>query len=336
MPVKDNISPGLQKAAILLMAIGEQEAAEIMKHMEPREVQKLGSAMSRLKNIGKDEVDAVINNFVDTVERQASIGHQSDEYVRAVIAKALGEEKGEAITDRILSHSTVSGLEQLKWLDNRTIAGILANEHRQIVSIVLSYLEADQAAGVLGHFPEDARHEIIMRIATLDAVHPSAIEELNRIMETQFATDKFAPSSSYGGVKTAADVLNFLDLSSLEAIVNKIKEMEPELGAQLEDLMFVFEDLLTIDDRGIQALMREISTDSLVFALKGTSEEIRQKIYSNMSKRAAEMLREDLEAKGPVKVSEVETAQKEIIAVARRLADSGEISLGGKGGEEYV
>ncbi len=336
MPVKDNISPGLQKAAILLMAIGEQEAAEIMKHMEPREVQKLGSAMSRLRNIAKEEVDSVINSFVDTVERQASIGHQSDEYVRSVIAKALGEEKGEAITDRILSHSTVSGLEQLKWLDARTVAGILANEHRQIVAIVLSYLESDQAAGVLAHFPDDARHEVIMRIATLDAVHPAAIEELNRIMETQFATDKFAPASSYGGLKTAADVLNYLDVSSLEAIIAKIKEMEPDLGAQLEDLMFVFEDLMDVDDRGIQALMREISTDALVIALKGTSDGIKQKIFANMSKRAAEMLREDLEAKGPVKVSEVELAQKEIIAVARRLAESGEISLGGKGGEEYV
>ncbi|KAF0193044.1 MAG: flagellar motor switch protein FliG [Gammaproteobacteria bacterium] len=336
MPVKDNISPGLQKAAILLMAIGEQEAAEIMKHMEPREVQKLGSAMSRLRNIAKEEVDSVINSFVDTVERQASIGHQSDEYVRSVIAKALGEEKAEAITDRILSHSTVSGLEQLKWLDARTVAGILANEHRQIVAIVLSYLESDQAAGVLAHFPDDARHEVIMRIATLDAVHPAAIEELNRIMETQFATDKFAPASSYGGLKTAADVLNYLDVSSLEAIIAKIKEMEPDLGAQLEDLMFVFEDLMEVDDRGIQALMREVSTDALVIALKGTSDGIKQKIFANMSKRAAEMLREDLEAKGPVKVSEVELAQKEIISVARRLAESGEISLGGKGGEEYV
>lgn len=336
MPAKDNISPGLHKAAVLLMALGEQEAAEILKHMEPKEVQKLGVAMSRLKNIAREEVDAVISSFVETVERQAPIGHKSDEYVRAVIAKALGEEKAEAITDRILSHSMVSGLEQLKWLDAKTIAGMLANEHRQIVAIVLSYLEADQAAGVLAHFPDDVRHEIVLRIATLDSVHPIAIEELNRIMETQFATDKFAAASSYGGLKTAANVLNFLDMSTEEAIINKIKEMEPELGAQLEDLMFVFEDLLEIDDRGIQALLREVSTDSLVIALKGTSDGIRNKIYANMSKRASEMLREDLEAKGPVKVSEVELAQKEIISVARRLAESGEISLGGKGGEEYI
>ena len=336
MPAKENLSPGLQKAAILLMAIGEHEAAEILKHMQPREVQKLGAAMAQLRNIPREEVDKVVESFVATVETQTSIGVGSNEYIRNIISKALGAERAEAITDRILSQSTVSGLEQLKWLDARTVAGILANEHRQIVAIVLSYLESEQAAEVLQNFPEDTRHEIVVRIAMLDAVHPSALKELNKMMESQFATDKFAPSSSLGGLKRAADMLNLLDVSTEEEIINKIKEMEPELGGELEDLMFVFEDLLEVDNRGVQALLREVSTDSLVVALKGASDEIKQKIYGNMSKRAAEMLQEDLEAKGPVRVSEVELAQKEIIAVARRLAESGEISLGGKGGEEYV
>jgi flagellar motor switch protein FliG len=252
-----------------------------------------------------------------------------------VLVKALGEDKANSVIDRILMGGSTRGLEQLKWLDGRTIAEMIRLEHPQIIAIVLSYLDADQAAQVLEELPERIRHDIIMRIATMEGVQPAALQELDEIMERQFAGKQRLKSSSLGGPHAAASILNFLDSSAEGAIMNQIGDLDGELSQRIQDLMFVFDDLREVDDRGIQLLLREVTTDSLVVALKGADIGLRDKIVKNLSKRAGEMLLDDLEAKGPVRISEVETAQMEILAIAKRLADDGQLALGGAG-EEYV
>lgn len=329
-------SNGVTKAAILLMALGEQAASQVLKHMEPKEVQAVGSAMASLKNVSKDQVSTVLTDFCRILDKQTGLGLGTDEYIRNVLVQALGEDKAGNMIDRILRGANTKGLETLKWMDPRAVAEIIRLEHPQIMAIVLSYLEADQAAEVLSFFPERVRVDVVMRIATIDGVQPTALAELNEIMEKQFSGNTNVKTSTVGGIKAAADILNFID-SSIEAeIMDTVKELDADLGQQIQDLMFVFDNLNEVSDRDIQTILREISSDSLVLALKGADEPLKEKIFKNMSKRASEMLRDDLEAKGPVRLSDVETAQKEILAVARRLAESGDISLGGSGGDEYI
>jgi flagellar motor switch protein FliG len=329
---------GVDRAAILLLTLGEGAAAEVLKHMAPKEVQKIGAAMAALTNVSKEQVNGVLDNFSKEVENQTSLGVGSDEYIRKMLVQALGQDKAGNIIDRILLGGNSKGLESLKWMDPRAVAELIRLEHPQIISIIMSYLDSDQASDVIGFLPEKVRIDVIQRIATLDGIQPSALQELNEIMEKQFSGQNASnvKSSSVGGLKAAANILNLTDATRQAEIIAKIKEGDEKLAQQIEDLMFVFEDLIEIDDRGFQALLREISSDSLIVALKGASEGIKEKIFKNMSKRAAEMLRDDLEVRGPVKVSEVETAQKEILGVARRLSESGEIVLGGKGGEQYM
>jgi flagellar motor switch protein FliG len=336
----DNASkiPGVERAAILLLSLGEQAAAEVLKHMAPKEVQKIGAAMAAMTNVSRDQVGSVLENFTKEVENQTAIGVGSDEYIRKVLVSALGQDKAGGVIDRILLGGNSKGLEALKWMDPRAVAELIRLEHPQIISIILSYLDSDQAAEIVVHLPDRVRVDVIQRIAALDGIQPSALQELNEIMEKQFSGTNTSnvKSSSVGGVKAAANILNLTETSKQADIIAKIKEGDEKLAQQIEDLMFVFEDLVEIDDRGIQALLREISSESLIVALKGADETMKEKIFKNMSKRAAEMLRDDLEVRGPVKLSDVEGAQKEILGVARRLAEAGEIALGGKGGEQYV
>ena len=336
MAEAERIGKGVERAAILLMALGEQAAASVLKHMSPKEVQRVGSAMAMLSNISTSQVQAVMSDFITTAESQTALGIGSEEYIRSVMVSALGEEKAGSLIDRILTGATSKGLEALKWMDPRAVSEVIRLEHPQIVAIVLSYLESDQSAQVLSMLPERMRSDILMRIASLDGIHPSALRELDEILEKQFMGNENVKSSTVGGTRAAANILNFIDASKGNQIMDTIKESDPDLGQKIEDLMFVFDNLVEVDDRGIQALLREISSDSLIIALKGADEAIKEKILKNMSKRAAEMLREDLEAKGPVKLSEVEAAQKEILAIARRMSESGEIVLGNQGGDEYV
>lgn len=327
---------GVERAAILLLSIGEKEAAEVLKHMAPKEVQKVGQAMAALSNVPKEKVDRVILEFVAEAQNQTALGIGAEDAVRNMLVTALGEEKAGGVIDRILHGGNTRGLENLKWMDPRAVAELIRLEHPQIISIVLAYLESEQAAEVLAQLPEEVRHDVTMRIASLDGIHPSALSELNDILEKQVTSNSNVGQSSVGGIRTAANILNFMDSSVESAIMEKVKEADADLAGQIEDLMFVFEDLASIDDQGIQALLREVSSETLVVAMKGASESVKEKIFSNMSKRAGEMLRDDLEVKGPVRLSEVETAQKEILSVARRMADAGELVLGGQGGEEYV
>ena len=327
---------GLERAAVLLLSLGEQEAAEVLRHIGPKEVHKVSTAMANLGTVSREQVGAVLAEFVETVNNETALGVGSHEYLKSVLVKALGEDKASNIIDRVLMGENAGGLEQLKWMDPRAIVEIIKLEHPQIIAVVLSYLDPEQAAEVVSLLPEKVRPDVLLRIATLDRLQPTALQELNDVIESQFKGNAHVKSSTVGGIKTAANILNVMEPSLEEAIMDQITEVDADLSEKIQDLMFVFDDLATVDDRGMQALLREISSETLILALKGADEAVKNKVFSNMSKRAAEMLRDDLEAKGPVRLSEVEAAQKEILTVARRLSESGDIVLGGKGAEEFV
>jgi flagellar motor switch protein FliG len=326
---------GVEQAAILLLTLGEQEAAQVLRHLGAKDVQRVGLAMAQLSGISRDEVSAVLGNFSAAVDEHTSFGVDSEEYVRKVLVEALGNDKAGNVIDRILRGRSSRGLETLKWMEAKAVAEMLRYEHPQIVAIVLSYLESDQAAEVMLALPEAQRPDIIMRIAMLEGIHPSALNELDEVLEKQFTGNKGAKSSGFGGPKVAAEILNLAGAAEGK-IIEEITKSDATLSQQIQDLMFVFEDLGQVDDRGIQELLREIPGDKLIIALKAVDEELKQKFFKNMSERAAQMLRDDLEAKGPVRLSEVEAAQKEILLTSRRLADEGRLALGGKGGDEYV
>ena len=326
----------VDKAAVLLLSLGETDAAQVLRHMGPKEVQRVGVAMAQMRNVHREQVEQVMSEFVEIVGDQTSLGVGSDSYIRKMLTSALGEDKANGLIDRILLGGNTSGLDSLKWMEPRAVADVIRYEHPQIQSIVVAYLDPDQAGEVLAHFEHKARLDIILRVSSLNTVQPAALKELNTILEKQFSGNSNATRTTLGGVKRAADIMNFLDSSSEGQLMDSIREVDEELSGQIEDLMFVFNNLKDVDDRGIQALLREVSSDVLVVALKGADEGVREKIFKNMSKRAAELLRDDLEAKGPVRVSDVESAQKEVLTIARRMAEAGEIVLGGKGGEEMI
>ncbi|WP_051084051.1 flagellar motor switch protein FliG [Gilvimarinus chinensis] len=325
----------VDQAAILLMSLGERDAAEVLKHMGPKEVQRIGAAMSELKNVQQADVQSVMQNFLDEARNLTGLGMGADNYIRNMLVAALGEDKANSLVDRILLGGNTTGLDTLKWMDARSVADIIRNEHPQIQAIVIAYLDADQSAEVLTFFTEKVRIDIMMRVASLDTVQPSALQELNDILEKQFSGKAGSQTKAMGGYKVAAEIMNHLDGGIETELMDAIKEVDEDMGSQIQDLMFVFENLKDVDDRGIQALLREVSSEVLIIALKGADSDLQEKIFKNMSKRAAELLRDDLEVKGPVRVSEVEAAQKEILTTARRMADAGEIVLGG-GGEQML
>lgn len=327
---------GVNRAAILLLALGEKDAAEILKHMGPKEVQEVGLAMATLTNVSTEQMEQVMGSFVNTLEDQTSLGVDSDDYIRKVLTDALGTEKASGMIDRILLGRNSKGLEQLKWMEPRSVAELIRLEHPQIIAIVMSFLDADQAASVLAEFPEQLRTDIIMRVASLEGIQPSALQELDDILEKQFSGAGNVKQSSMGGVKSAANILNLVDAAIEGRVIEQISQIDQDLGQEIQDNMFVFENLIDVDDRGIQSLMREVSSEQLLLALRGADELLKEKIFKNMSKRAAEMLKDDLEAAPPARLSDVEGAQKEILAIARRMAEAGEINLGGSGGEEYI
>ncbi|MDB6160829.1 MAG: flagellar motor switch protein [Gammaproteobacteria bacterium] len=332
---KDAERTGTDRAAILLLTLGEQEAAQVLKHMGAKEVQRIGAAMAKLANVSKEEVYTVITDFASSVESQTSVGVGAEDFLRKVLVDALGQEKASSIIDRISIGRSTKGLEALKWMDARAVAELIRLEHPQIISIVLAYLEPDQSAEILTCLPANMRSDIMVRIATLDGVQPSALSELDDIMEKTFAGKGTARTSALGGAKAAANIINNLEPSHESVIMDQIVQTDEALGSRIQDLIFVFDNLLEIDDRSMQELLRQVSSDKLLLAMKGCEDAMKEKIFKNMSQRAAEMLKDDLESKGPVRISEVEAAQKEILQTARKLAESGAIALAGKG-DEYV
>ena len=325
---------GLTSSAILLLSIGEEQAAEVFKHLSPKEVQKVGQAMARLENVTREQVDAVMENFTSEAGQQVSLSANTDEYVRNVIAKALGNDKANLLIDRIIQVRDTSGIQGLKWMDAVAVAELIQNEHPQIIASILVHLDGDQAADIVKLFTERLRTDVMLRIATLDGIQPLALRELNDVLAKLLTGSENIKKSALGGVRAAANILNFVGSSIETATVEAIRGQDADLAQKILDEMFVFENLLDIEDRSIQMVLREVQSESLIIALKGATESMREKIFKNMSSRAAEMMREDLESKGPVRISEVEAEQKEILKVARRLAEEGQIMLGGGGGDD--
>lgn len=326
----------LQRAAIVLLGIGADNAAEVLRHMDHKEVQKLSEAMSNLGTVTPSQIQDALNDFVDEADQFGEIGLDARQYLKETLTKALGKERASGFLNRLLPNEAGNSLDSLKWMEPSTIADIIREEHPQVCAVALSHLESEQAAEVLKLFEEEQRLDYLMRVASLQSVSPQALEELNELLQKQMTS--VTPTSqapTLGGTKAVANILNALD-SELETLVmDGIKVADNELAQQIQDQMFLFEDILKVDDRGIQTLLRELSSDQLVLAIKGADETVKEKILKNMSKRASEMLLDDLESKGPVRLSEVEMAQKEIIVSLRKLADSGEIMLAGRG-EKFV
>lgn len=327
---------GVMKSAVLMLALGENEAAEVMKFLSPKEVQKLGAAMATLNSVGRDEVETTVNDFLTVADESSDFGLDSDEYIRSVLTKALGD-KADSVLDRILHNSDSSGIESLKWMDAPTVAELIMNEHPQIVATILVHLDADHASEILTHFTDRLRQDTLLRIATLDGVQPTALKELNDVLGKLLSGNESLKKQSMGGVKVAAEIMNYFNGETEATAMEGLKSYDEELAQEIMDTMFVFDDIIDIDDKGIQVMLREVQSETLIIALKGTTAEMREKVFKNMSSRAADMMREDLESKGPVKLSEVEAQQKQMLQVVRRLADEGQIMLGGKGGDdEYV
>ena len=327
---------GLENAAILLMSLGEEHASEVFKHLAPKEVQRMGETIARMKSISNDRLDQVLDKFREMAGDQSMLVGDNDEYVRSVLKRALGEDKANLLLERILQGDDVSGIEGLKWMDPSSVAELMRHEHPQIVAAVLVHLDYDQAAEVLKLFTERQRNEVLVRVATLDGIQPAAMRDLNEVLNQVLAGSDRVKKSNLGGVKPAAEIINMLGGTLETSVLDFIRGADNDLAQKILDNMFTFDDLERLDDKGIQSLLKEVQTESLVIALKGASPELREKIFRNMSTRAAESLREDLETRGPVRVAEVEAEQKELLKVVRRLSDEGVIVIGGGGDDQFL
>ncbi len=327
---------GLENAAILLMSLGEEEAAEVFKHLAPKEVQRLGETIAKLKVVPREKLEGVLDKFTIQASEQHMLVADTDEYVKAVLKKALGDDKANLLIDRILQGSDITGIESLKWMDAGSVAELLRNEHPQIVAAILVHLDFDQSSSVIKAFGERQRNEVLVRIATLDGIQPTALKDLNEVMSKVLAGGDKLKKASMGGAKTAAEIINLLGTSIETSVLDFIREADNDLAQRIMDNMFTFDDLEKLDDKGVQALLREVQSESLVIALKGATPEMREKIFKNMSTRAAETLREDLESRGPVRVSEVEAEQKEMLKTVRRLVDEGQIVMATGGADEFL
>jgi len=324
-----------QRAAVLMLLLGEQQASEIIRFMNPREVQALGAAMVSVADLSQEAVNVVLDDFVATLKKQTSLGLGTGDYVEKVLKRALGDDKAASVLSRIMPGQGSKGLEILKWMDVRSIADMIRSEHPQVVAIILSVLEYDVAADVLNYLPAESRPEIIQRIAKLETVQPSAMEELEAIMKKQFASNSSAKSSSFGGVKAAAKIMNFVKVELEGSIMKGLSDIDEDLTLRIQDNMFTFENLVSVDNRGIQTLMRAVEPDLLMIALKGAPDFVKQKFFDNMSSRARVMFIDDMEAKGPLRLTEVEEAQKKVMRLARKLSEAGELVLAGSG-DDFV
>jgi flagellar motor switch protein FliG len=329
-------SDGILRSAILLMSLGEDDAAEVFKHLGPREVQKIGSAMASLKSPSREQITDVLAQFCADAEDAITIGMSSSDYIKTVLRKALGDDRSANLIERILNGGDTSGIEGLKWMDSGAVAELVKNEHPQIIATILVHLDRDQASEIMLNFTERLRNDVTLRIATLDGVQPAALRELNDVLTKLLSGGDNIKKSPMGGVKTAAEILNFMPATQEGAVIENVKAFDADLAQKILDQMFTWENVIDIDDRGMQLVLREVQSESLILALKGSSQVIREKIFKNMSQRAAETLKEDLEAKGMVRVSEVEAQQKEILKLMRRLADEGQIVIGGKADEAFI
>ena len=327
---------GLQDAAILMMSLGEAEASEVFKHLSPKEVQRLGEAIAKTTQLSREKVDEVVEKFTGVAASQSLLVSNSGDYVRSVLKLALGDDKAALLIDRILQGGDVSGIESLKWMDPLSVAELLRNEHPQIVAAILVHLDYDQAADVLKHLTERQRNEVMLRVATMEGIQPTALKDLNEVLFKVLAGGDKIRKSSLGGIKTAAEMINLMGTAIEGTVIESIRSHDADLAQKIMDKMFVFDDVIKLDDKAIQMVLKEVSSDVLIVALKGAQPELKEKILANMSSRAAATLNEALESRGPMRLSEVEAQQKEILKTVRRLADEGQIVIGGGGGDDAM
>lgn len=327
---------GLMNAAVLMMTLGEEAASEVFKFLPPKEVQKLGEAISGMRSISRERVDRVLRKFADVTSAQSLLIGDSNSYVRNVLQRALGVDKATLLLEQIMEGNDVSGIESLKWMDAVSVAELLRNEHPQIIAAILVHLDYELTAKVMKEFTERMRYDILMRISNLEGIQPTALQDLNDVLYRSLSGGEKIRKTNLGGVKSAAEIINFLGANMENSVLESIRNEDPDLAQKILDNMYVFEDLLSLDDQSIRLALREVAVDKLVLALKGASPVLRDKILSNLSTRAAQSLREDLESLGPVRLSEVVSQQKEIIKTVRRLADEGQISLGGTSSDSFV
>ena len=325
---------GTQRAAVLMLLLGEEQAANIIRFLSPKEVQGLGAAMVQVAELSQEAVNAVLDEFLAEIKRQTNLGLGTADYVEKVFRRALGDDKAASVLGRINPGHGSKGLEILTWMDARSIADMIQAEHPQVVAIILSVLETGVAAEVLNFLPPDSRAEIMQRVASLEQVQPSAMDELEAIMKKQFSTNSTSKSSSLGGVKAAANILNQTKTTLEAAVMSGLREIDPDLMQQIQDNMFTFENLVSVDNKGIAKIMANVEPDLMMKALKGASEAVKEKFLGSMSERARGMFRDDMEALPPMRLSDVETAQKMVMRAARKLADAGDLVLGG--GADYV
>jgi len=324
-----------QRAAVIMLLLGEQQAADILRFLSPREVQALGAQMVSVADLSQEAVNVVLDDFVVTIKKQTSLGLGTVDYVENVFKRALGDDKAATVLGRIMPGSSSRGMEILRWMDARSIGEMIQNEHPQVIAIILSVVEYDVAADVLNFLPPEVRPEVIQRIALLDTVQPSAMEELESIMQQQFSSNSSAKSSNFGGIKTAAKIMNFTKVELESNILAGVAGIDKELCTKIQDSMFTFDNLSGLDNRSIQTLMRNFEMDMLMVALKASDEAVKEKFLDNMSQRARVMFLDEMEAKGPVRITDVETAQKTIMRTARKLSDKGDIVLAGRG-DDFV
>ena len=327
---------GTQKSAILMMLLGEEEAAEILKNLSPKEVQHLGGAMYSVRNTDQETVNAVLDEFLAIIKKQTSLGLGAGNYIRNVLNRALGADKAQSVLSRITPASSERPIEILDWMDGRSIAELLQDEHPQIIALIISYLDYSQASDVLNLLPEDLQPEIVQRIATLETVDPEALRELELVMQMKFKANTSLRSTKVGGVKAAAKIMNFTKANMEKRILGAIRRNDKDLMQAIQDNMFTFDNLGMSDDRSLQTLLRSVEPEDLIMALKGATVELQEKLFGCMSTRAAANIKDEMEVLGPVRLTEVQTAQKQIIEVARKMADEGTIVLAGRGGDEMV
>jgi len=327
---------GTQKSAILMMLLGEDEAAEVLKNLSPREVQHLGTAMYSVQTVDQETVNSVLDEFLEIIKKQTSIGMGAGNYIRNVLNKALGDDKAQSVLSRITPASSERPIEILDWMDARSIAELVQDEHPQIVALIISYLDYGLASDVLGLLDINLQSEVITRIATLEMVDPEALKELEKVMQRKFKANTSLRSSQVGGVKAAAKIMNFTKEAMEKRILTDVKKVDKDLMQAIQDNMFTFENLGMSDDRSLQTLLRSTESEDLILSLKGADEVLREKLFGCMSTRAAANIQDEMEALGPIRLTEVQNAQKRIIAVARKMSDEGTIVLAGRGGDEMV
>jgi flagellar motor switch protein FliG len=317
------------RAAVLMLLLGEEQAAEIIKYLDPKEVQSLGAAMVEVADLSQAAVNVVLDEFVELLKKQTSVNLGNNDYIEKVMRRALGDDKANSVLNRIMPRMGTKGLDILSWMDARSIADMIRAEHPQVIAIILSLLESQVAADVLIYLPSEIRPEVIQRVASLDTVQPSAMAELEAIMKMQFSKNSSAKSSSFGGIKAAADIMNMTKTELENSIMTGLENVDPDLMMKIQDNMFTFENLVAVDNKGIQVLMRNVEPELLMKALKAASDEVQARFLDNMSERARGMFRDDMEALPPLRMADVEDAQKQIMRKARKLSDSGELMLGG-------